>query len=520
MSSPPESTIENRKSKIRSRIVRLCALHSDEQGTISILTVFTLLMFTMLLMAVFNIAKQHDDKVRMQNAADAAAYSGGVVLARGMNAVAFANHLEADVFALTAFLREARDRNAAGYVPEVLAAWTQAAGKFDNATFPKFQGLDNAIRNKVPLEQEFVTAWSEMAAAASQVMLPVFESILGTPETAGGQQTRDHLIPEFQRTVLSLVPLLAQDMTLEIALRHGLRQQDLESLNVTMLRNPGYQAGVRGPQVGVLWRTSVMPVSYAGESDPNNRTLPIVDPEPYQQDYRSIANGELYLQEARRRREQLAREYLRQWVADMDLTKGLGWADEEASMSQFARLFYSAACGQLTDLLDNQYPGINVPLMLRDFQPWAAVQSDPWQSQYDTMIERDYTFIGVAYRKHVDVNAPRMFRNPLDAAADAQTFATVNLFIPLARYRCCPWGWPNTWVDSTGMTHSDWINNTDNWPLEWSTFNQNWTCQLVPASTSALPQILASNPGGPAESFRPAALNGNLADAVQAVNTH
>jgi hypothetical protein len=283
-----------------------------------------------------------------------------------------------------------------------------------------------------------------------------------------------------------------------------------------MLRNRNYQSGGRGPQVGVLWRTPVRPVSYAGEADPNTRTLPIVDPEPYQPDYRSIANGDLYLLEARRRRELQAREYLRQWVADMDLTRGLGWADEEASMSQFARLFYSAACGQLMELLDSEYPSINVPIMLRDFQLWADFTVDP--SQLADELERDYTFIGVAYRKHVAESAPRMFRNPLDASADAQTFAAVSLFIPRARYVQVNGSWVYPVRDQNG--NEQLVPYADNWPFEWSTFNQNWTCKLVPATTGALPEILATNPGGPAQGFRPAPLNGNLLEAVQAVNTH
>ena len=93
------------------------AFHRDEDGTISILSVFAVLGLTMLLGMVMNVGRQVDGKIRMQNAADAAAYSGGVTLARGMNTLAFTNHLLCDVFANTALLREARDRNSESYVP-------------------------------------------------------------------------------------------------------------------------------------------------------------------------------------------------------------------------------------------------------------------------------------------------------------------------------------------------------------------------------------------------------------------
>ena len=65
-----------------ARFRRLKSLHGDQRGTISIMSVFCLLMFTMVLVMVTNVARHVDDKLRMQNGADAAAYSGGVVLAR------------------------------------------------------------------------------------------------------------------------------------------------------------------------------------------------------------------------------------------------------------------------------------------------------------------------------------------------------------------------------------------------------------------------------------------------------
>ena len=60
-------------------------LHRDQRGTISIVSVFTALLLIMLLGMVMNVGRQVDGKIRMQNAADAATYTGGVVLARAMN---------------------------------------------------------------------------------------------------------------------------------------------------------------------------------------------------------------------------------------------------------------------------------------------------------------------------------------------------------------------------------------------------------------------------------------------------
>ncbi len=101
-------------------------MHRDQRGTISIVSVFTALLLIMLLGMVMNVGRQVDGKLRMQNAADAATYSGGVVLARAMNTVVFTNHMLCDVFAVTAFMREARDQNSASFVPSILKAWNKA----------------------------------------------------------------------------------------------------------------------------------------------------------------------------------------------------------------------------------------------------------------------------------------------------------------------------------------------------------------------------------------------------------
>src|SRR5262249_12417399 len=102
---------------------RLSRLHCDESGSISVATVFALLFLTMVGERVIKGEGQVDNKVKLQPAADASTYSGGVVLARSMNTLAFTNHMLCEVFALTAILREARDRHSDPLVSEVLAAW-------------------------------------------------------------------------------------------------------------------------------------------------------------------------------------------------------------------------------------------------------------------------------------------------------------------------------------------------------------------------------------------------------------
>ncbi len=97
---------------------------------LSITSVFALFVFTILLIMIVNVATHLDDKINRQNAADASAYSGGVVLARGMNTISYTNHLLTDVFAVTAFLREGRNRQSEQIAPEILDEWERTGQRF------------------------------------------------------------------------------------------------------------------------------------------------------------------------------------------------------------------------------------------------------------------------------------------------------------------------------------------------------------------------------------------------------
>ena len=121
-------------------------MHRDQRGTISIVSVFTALLLIMLLGMVMNVGRQVDGKLRMQNAADAATYSGGVVLARAMNTVVFTNHMLCDVFAVTAFMREARDQNSASFVPNILKAWNKAGGAVSEGEIPPLPAFGTGHR--------------------------------------------------------------------------------------------------------------------------------------------------------------------------------------------------------------------------------------------------------------------------------------------------------------------------------------------------------------------------------------
>jgi hypothetical protein len=239
---------------IHQRIPRFRALHSDESGVISLLTVFVMLGCTWLLLWVLNSARQLDSKVRLQTAADAAGQSGVGILARGMNAIAFANQLEAELFAAVAVM--------------------QAADQTEAANSPLL-GL-----------------------------LPVFESIL----SGNGADHRSRPIPAFRQDVIHLIPPLAEELTRNVGRANGAWR------GPGAASNPD---GPQGPLRSMLWSSVGRPLDGGDESDPRSRTLPVLDPSPQGGDAPFLADPNSALEQARRERSRLARRYLDPWALDL-----------------------------------------------------------------------------------------------------------------------------------------------------------------------------------------------------------
>ncbi|NQU26476.1 MAG: Tad domain-containing protein [Candidatus Nealsonbacteria bacterium] len=426
------------------------------------MSVFALMVLTMLLGMVMNVGRQVDGKIRMQNSADAAAYSGGVVLARGMNTLAFTNHLLCDVFSMTAFMREARDRNAQSFTPDILAAWSNVGSVFSSSGFPKFSALGPAIQQKVPMEQQLVDTYSDWAAASSERILPVMEAILA-----------EEMIPQYQQAVVLAFPDVAQAAVREVSRRNGQPDRGREQMTAA------------------LWRSSGQPVG--GDYEMFDPSLPVVDPV-----YGMMPNQEEYLSKSRKQRRDYSYRYLRAWNR-----QAMYIFDREAKMSQFGTLWRSFTSGQLKKLLD-EYPYTNLPFMIRTER---ADMADPnWH------LDRFFTFVAVTYWKNVPERMPGVFENPTQS--DSQAYAAVRLFIPRSRLI---WIWhrpggsssppiggvpgdfpPLPGMDTTGSSAprgpGAWLVGRQGVPTQWDLLNQHWTCQLVPATQSSLCDILQTQP--------------------------
>lgn len=475
-------------------VSRLRGLHRNESGTISVLSVFGLMLLAMLLGMVINVGKQVDDKVRLQNAADAGTYSGGVVIARGMNTLAFCNHLLCDVFALTAYMREARDQMAKTPVPDILAAWSKAGAMFSASGIPKFEALGRAIEQKLPLEQRMVDTFNQWVAASSELTLPTLETIL-----------ERELIPEFQRAIVQTTPHMAQLAMDEVVQEHGFR-------NATA---PASRRLYRG----VLWRTSARPVDNP-EAEAQRRMLPVVDPVldviPGQAEYR---------ERSLRQRRNLAHRYLADWNRET-----LRAFDNEAKMSQFANLWRGYSRGQLDALLD-EYPNANLLHVIRDYEDGLPNNAE---------LQRDYMFVGVVYAEQVPQILPGLFRHP--AQSNAMCFTQVILFVPQRRLiKIYPdsqgdvaenfGGAPGDIITFDGRqfpqtqpdTPQEWFVGRQRTPTQWNLLNQNWTVKLMPARATRLPEILQSQPqvpGFPGDQIRPPRFPGLSVDDIRQVNTH
>jgi hypothetical protein len=455
----------------------LARLHHDQSGSISIMSVFAMLGLTMLLGMVVNVGRQVDGKVRMQNAADAAAYSGGLVLARGMNSLAFTNQLLCEVFAMTAWMREAHERHCDPYVPDILAAWSKEGPVFQGfpmqptpggqAIQQKFSGLGAAISQKVPLEQALVTAFSNWAAAMA-----------GNGQDGGALELMEtvlqgHMITEYQRAVVAAIPDMAQNAATTLAGLNGRPDYGRGTLSATLWwQGPG--GGQPAPISGSGWLNAIA-------ADPNGG-----DP--------------VAASTARTQRDPLAQRYLRRWNALV-----LPFFDFGAKMSQYAPLWRSFTCGQLVKLLD-EYADSNLPFVIRnELQPGSGLAA------CENVMDASFTFLGVASWGQVPQLSPGLFRNAL--AGNSTAYAAVRVFVPTSRLVWTSsttggapspipmggapgWSWPSAPNAPAAPGVTAFRPGRQSVPTTWNLLNQHWTCQLVPATHPNVPAALqAAAPG-------------------------
>ncbi len=533
---------------------RLNRFHCDQRGAMSLVAVFTIILLGILLGMVLNTCKQVDSKVRMQNAADAATFSSGLVMARGMNSLAFTNHLLCDVFALTAFLREGEKKYAQRGATDILAAWKEAGPNIRNYSFANFQnwnGTGEAIVSMVDRQQEMVDQYSAWAEAFSNVVLSELENILD-----------QELIPKFQQALVAAIPQMTQEVAVEIARQHGLQRDgetdrdrrqlgaaiwvaDRKNRSTKQYGDPQNRQFMEGPE-------------YAFRSLAD-RGLPVVNPTPQGNPVPDDTGEDLlsggqtlqqayYLRTAREQRRKHSNLYLNHWNDDK-----LREYQKVGVMSQFRSLWIGFTRGRLDQLLE-EHRDKNLPHLIwtpdavqqiwyEKMQAWVMkgrsgpepLEDDPgptisftWSARdRNELLEQQYMIVGAVYWKPLRHFVPKwfgeqLFHNPI--SGDRVNCAQGMLMLPveqLSRHRiwCAKFeGWKSngepvcTRSDPPNIQH-DWARSTD---TKWNLLNQNWQFKLVPASLPELSEILSQ----PVDEFKPADIRGLSAAEIHLINTH
>ena len=489
-------------------------IHQDQRGAMSFVTLFTVLMLAMLLGMILNVCKIADEKIRMQNAVDASIYSSGIIMARGMNSLAFTNHLLCDVFALTAFLRIGglvADTNNSD-APDDLALnknsafenaganWpTDARGsgqsyKLPNLPQRNWDGLPEGISHGATQNKVMIETFSAWVNNFSNEVLPSLEEIL-----------KRKLIPEFQSHLVKDVRSMVE-----------------QTAQRTALRNLGEAADSKESETAAsIWKTDGADPKEFGQAENDSDAIPAGLPVV---DANSDKNS-FYPKIARAQRKRLAENYLAQWNREKTLA-----FDGLDGMSNFTTIWRNFTRKELEKLLLEEHPNSNLlhviwtPLDIQSNQSLSESEKEdlrPYVSFNYTRKKRNelirdcYTFIGVLKKKQFRPFMPSLFTNPL-SGKNRMTFAQGMLYIPIPRLvretfpePCCKTtivqpeirfnqGAPSI-KRGTISSHIEYSGRQiegitrQSRAMEWNLLNQGWQFKLCPAQCDGLNMILAKN---------------------------
>ena len=310
-------------TKIKLAHQKLISLQHDEAGSVSITTVFFVIFFAMLLGMLMNVGRHADREIIMQNGADAASYTGGVVLSRGMNTLVFMNHLEADVFAVVAYLRESEARNA------------------EAEALQRLENVPPELEQQAAIERALILAFGNQNASIAAQLLPTLEGMLQTEQIA-----------DFQRELTRRTPQIAMDAANEIIQRHAPADAGVGN---------GAAAQI------VLYRADQLAFDESTKAD--RSTLPVVDPtDP------SSGADEEYFDNATSQRAGLARRYL--GTLNQERLQDI---EGRTPLSGFTQLWRQQTSAQLQQLLEENL-NRNLPFQLRrldsQFSPNQSIEND------------------------------------------------------------------------------------------------------------------------------------------------
>ena len=493
----------------------LDSFHRDEQGAMTFVTLFTVLMLAFLLGMILNVCRLADAKIRMQYAVDAATYSSGVVMARGMNSLAFTNHLLCDVFALTAFLRvgstvDSENPNAPDELALRLADAYLEVGQqnFNIPDLPKknWRNLPAALAFGGSQNRAMVETFSAWVKDFSDAVLPSLEMVL-----------EDELIPKYQQMLTTTIGEMVQQTAHDVATRNigGNR----EGMSAAIWRSSNKNKTINAWQFGE---------AVDAETPPG---LPVVDPK---YPPRHAFDPAFYRRTARAQRERLAKTYLDQWNNEKLLA-----FNHLDGMSQFTTIWRGFTEKALERLLEEDDVGKNKNLLhviwtpnyiqenakvlsahlTEDLRPILSFgfsrQDRNTRQDRNNELGDCYTFVGVVKQKQFSPFMPSLFTNPL-SGEQRLTFAqgllcltAPRLITSTFRAPCCKLtvhdptatiadgtfqiteGSISSHIEYSGPMITDEVRQHHG--IEWNLLNQNWQFKLSPTRFYGLKQILAKN---------------------------
>jgi len=288
----------------------------------------------------------------------------------------------------------------------------------------------------------------------------------------------EEMIPEFQRALVVATPELANEAANEIATRHGPVNRGLNAAQ---------------PMIGLMWRTDGMP--FGSPTETGLPQLPASDPL-----YDFTQYQPTYFRNGVRQRRYAAQRYLsilnRRMLIDFDARLCGDGRNGVAKMSQFSNLWRGFTRGYLKQLLEEEHPYRNIPYQLR-IDPLERTDTNAY-------LEKDYMFVGAVYWKPMQERMPGLFSNPLNA--DSVAVAQCHLFLPRPRLI------QDLLQPPDEQIYRRWV------PTGRNLMNQNWTMQLVPATTRAMPSIVQTIP--PNSNITTPNLGGLSVDDFRRLNTH
>ena len=221
-------------------LFRIKKIEKDEKGQILVISVLVLLLLVIFIYMVFNVGQMVSERMRLQNIADAAAYSGAVWEARLLNFTAYSNRaliantvtgcfitaMQSNSKAWSAFM--ARYSGSILVVPGAGAA-VQALLPIE---IPLYYGFANLL-DIIKIRQMFVPNSNKRLLKAQEGL---FKAVMGTHDHPGGLVNKImNDVGKFMDRDVEVYPSIKKDS-----------QNNLDQVTFSQNYNSFYNAAVSG----------------------------------------------------------------------------------------------------------------------------------------------------------------------------------------------------------------------------------------------------------------------------------